>query len=230
MIDMSPEQKAYIFSTINGKQTPVSSSLIADLFGLIEARSPKKVCHDIAETFNNQEGGPFYRGIKMLGTKNFATEVLTQGAFVKYTHQLITRNSSDDETREKKGEPLERYAGYPLRELYAEGQDGVIAKVLENFFTAVMESFPVEWREQPTNYLLRKTMGFAALTRVLKTYWLSVVSGDGGTGDASIEAFRTLAAEMRQNIGVTEITTANFASNEAGARELAAQLYPPTRD
>lgn len=231
MIDMSPEQKAYIFSTINGKQTPVSSSLLADLFGLIESRSPKKVAHDIAETFNNQEGGPFYRGIKMLGTKNFSTEILTQGAFVKYITALMTRDSSADESRGKNKESIDRYPGCPLRDLYEEGADGVIAKALFNYFYAVAEAFKTEWYERPAEFVLRKTLGFSALTQVFKRYWLDVVADrqgpEGltrGTGDASLEAFRTLAARMKKNVGGTILTTANFSSNEAGAKTLATLL------
>lgn len=41
ILDATEEQKALIFAIINGKQTKVPASVIYDLFGVIEARSPK---------------------------------------------------------------------------------------------------------------------------------------------------------------------------------------------
>jgi DGQHR domain-containing protein len=69
MFDLDPDDKAYVFSIINSKQTPVSSSLIYDLFDLAEHRSPQKTCHFVAQAMNRQPKGPFGQRLKMLGKK-----------------------------------------------------------------------------------------------------------------------------------------------------------------
>ena len=79
MIDLSPDDKAYVFSIINSKQTQVPSSLIVDLFGLQTSRSPSKTCHEIAQTLNSKEDSPFYRGVKMLGSKTSTRSTLLKG-------------------------------------------------------------------------------------------------------------------------------------------------------
>ena len=48
MFNLKEEQKAYVFSTINGNQVKVERSLIYDLFDLSESRGPYKTCHQIA--------------------------------------------------------------------------------------------------------------------------------------------------------------------------------------
>ena len=45
MFNLKEEQKAYVFSTINGNQVKVNRSLIYDLFDLSESHSPYKTCH-----------------------------------------------------------------------------------------------------------------------------------------------------------------------------------------
>jgi DGQHR domain-containing protein len=70
MLDLVPEDKAYVFSIINSKQTPVSSSLIFDLFGLRESRSPRKTCHDIAEAFNADPKGPSIAALRCWATRS----------------------------------------------------------------------------------------------------------------------------------------------------------------
>ena len=224
MLDLAPEDKAYIFSIINSKQTPVSSSLIFDLFGLRQTRSPRKTCHEIAEAFNADPKGPFYRGIKMLGNKVHDSEILTQGAFVKYTLQLITKTADEDERREKKREPLEENDSLALRSLYLQGKDEVIGKVLLNYFSAMRTAFPEEWDGDPKRYLLRKTAGFSALITVLKTIWPRMKE----SGDASNAAFVAEAEKMRERSAAYALTSDVFGSSEQGAKRLADLLLDGT--
>lgn len=63
------EHQAIIFSIINEKQTKVSFSLVAQLFGLMNKRSPETVAHSIAASFNSRGDSPFYQRVKMLGKK-----------------------------------------------------------------------------------------------------------------------------------------------------------------
>ena len=67
MFDLTEEEKAYIFSIINSKQTKVSMSLIYDLFDLSEKRSPQKTVHELARALNQKEDSPFHNRLKMLG-------------------------------------------------------------------------------------------------------------------------------------------------------------------
>jgi DGQHR domain-containing protein len=224
MIDLPPEDKAYVFSIINSKQTPVSSSLIFDLFGLRQTRSPRKTCHEIAETFNGDPKGPFFRGIKMLGNKSQDTEILTQGAFVKYVLQLITNVPDEDERREKTSERLVEIPGCPLRSLYLKEKDDVIAKILKNYFLAAQAAFPHEWDEDPKKYLLRKTAGFSALITVFKEIWPELER----SGDASFAAFEAIFKRLKRNATKYQLTSHVFGSSEQGAKRLANLLLHGT--
>ena len=86
MFDLTEEEKAYVFSIINSKQTKVSSSLIYDLFSLSQHRSPTKTAHEIARALNRNTESPFYKRLKMLGKKIEGEDkaTLSQGTFVKY--------------------------------------------------------------------------------------------------------------------------------------------------
>ncbi len=225
MTGLSQDSKAYVFSIINSKQTPVSSSLIFDLFGLRDLRSPMKVCHDIAEIFNARKDGPFFRGIKMLGRKYFDTELLTQGAFVKYLmEELISRRPDEDMRLQRLGKPLVPDETLPLRAYYIKKQDDLIAKILHNFFSAVRNNFPNEWSQDPKKYILRKTAGYLALLLVFKWDWQNRVNK---SKDASFEAYQEVAASLRKNSRAKELSSTNFASNEQGAKKLAEFLYHP---
>ena len=91
MFDLTLEEKAYIFSTINSNQVKVSPSLIFELFAVSSSRSPQKTVHELARVMNNTKDSPFYNRLKMLGKKtldqNKAT--LSQGTFAKTILQLI---------------------------------------------------------------------------------------------------------------------------------------------
>ena len=96
MCDLTEEEKAYVFSTINRNQVKVDKSLIYDLFELSEKRSPYKTCHEIARILNSKPSSPFYRRLKMLGKKGGVTESLSQGTFVEYLCNLISRKPKED--------------------------------------------------------------------------------------------------------------------------------------
>lgn len=69
MFDLTDEEKAYVFSIINSKQTRVNPSIVYDLFSLAERRSPQKTCHEIARGINSNPDSPFYKKLKMLGKR-----------------------------------------------------------------------------------------------------------------------------------------------------------------
>jgi DGQHR domain-containing protein len=70
ILDATQEEKALLFATINGTQTKVPASLIYDLYGVSESRSPARTCHEIARSMNGMPESPWHRRLKMLGRKS----------------------------------------------------------------------------------------------------------------------------------------------------------------
>ena len=170
MFDLTQEQKAYVFSTINSNQVKVDKSLIFDLFELSENRSPYKTCHDLARIFNSNLESPFYKRLKMLGKKASSAESLSQGTFVTYLVKLISRDPKDDAIKIKKGWRLEDDPYLPLRNIFIAGNDEIILKILLNYFKAAKSVFPEEW-DNPEEYILTKTTGFGALVKAFKHFY-----------------------------------------------------------
>ncbi len=221
MLDLNPNDKAYVFSTINGTQRRVSSSLIVDLFGLRDGRSPRKTCHELAEAFYEWPNGPFTNGLKMLGKKTMDGEMLSQGSFSKYILRLISRRPDDDERRLDAGEPLAEDDKCPLREFFLAGKDATIARILHEYFSAIRNTFNEEWQAKPEEYLLRKTVGFAALTKAFIEIWdRSKVTDPKSAADF----FSNISTMFRKNLGERRLTSAYFGSSEKGAKELSDAL------
>lgn len=168
MFDLTTEQKAYVFSTINSNQVKVSPSLIYDLFDVTEKRSPHKTVHQIARVMNNAEDSPFYNRLKMLGKKesNQENATLSQGTFAKSVLKLISRNPDGDTLCIKRGDVLMRDDRCPLRDYFIAGKDEVITKILMNCYGALEDVFPEEWNAPKTN-ILWKTTGFSAVIYAL---------------------------------------------------------------
>lgn len=221
MLDLNPSDKAYVFSIINGTQRRVSSSLIVDLFGLREGRSPRKTCHELAEIFYKWPGGPFEKGLKMLGKKTQDGEMLSQGSFSKYILRLISRRQDQDDYRLSLGEPLLPDEKCPLREFYNAEKDAAIARILHEYFSAIKDKFKEEWTYNPEDYLLRKTVGFAALTKAFIYTWDKQKVSDPETAKIF---FSELADNFKNNLGERKLTSAFFASSEKGAQDLADAL------
>lgn len=218
MLRLAPQHRAYVFSTINSKQTRVSSSLIIDLFGLATTRGPRKSCHDVAAALNATEGGPFFSTLKMLGKKNHPTESLTQGSFAKYLLELISKTPDDDERALKRGEAASPDARCPLRHFFLDERDDMIVRVLDNYFTAVREVYPMAWAD-PETYALRRTVGFAALMKAFRTVWEAEVLP---TNKATLDVFRGIAKRFAN--AVAEADFAEVPSSGESAGQLALKL------
>jgi DGQHR domain-containing protein len=231
MLDLDQGDKAYIFSIINSKQRSVSSSLIMDLFGLQEGRSPYKTCHEIAKAFYDwsDEGdnalppkkGPFFEGLKMLGKKVKDGEMLSQGSFSKYVLKLISRDpDSDARTLRSPGGTLSDDPRCKLRYLFLEEKDFAIAAILHEYFSAIRDNFENEWVVEPEKYLLRKTVGFSALITVFEAIWDRNIKN---TRDAA-KFFATKAAQFKLNLGGEALTSDQFPSSEKGASMIASTM------
>lgn len=167
MFDLNMEQKAYVFSTINGNQEAVPPSVIYELFELSKRRSPYKTCHEIARALNSNESSPFYRRLKMMEKKIYSTESITQNAFVSnLCDYLISKDPQYDGICIKKGLQLPENSDLAFRKYFIKEKDTVILKILINYFSAAKRVFPNEW-DDTKNFILVKTVGFSGLMKAL---------------------------------------------------------------
>ena len=230
MLDLELAEKAYVFSIINSKQTPVPKSLIYDLFGLATDRSPYLTCHQIARAMNTQEGGPFYAGLKMLGKRRSPTEMLTQGSFVKYLLGLITK-TPDADAIALKSDQVPKESDRPFNAFFINGRDELILKSMNSYFSAIAKVFPEQW--DVSNYIdqggrsirpspvFRRTVGYEALTRVLAEIWSEVRVKNPQLDEAY---FFECAQKFKANVGQSPMTTDQFGSSSADAGTLAKLL------
>ena len=77
----------------------------------------------------------------------------------------------------------------------------MIAKILENYFVAVKETYPNAW-SSPDSYALKRTVGFAALIKAFKTVWFAEIAS---SGKATIDAFRVVAEKFREAVPEDEV-------------------------
>lgn len=225
MFDLEPYQKAYVFSIINSKQTRVNMSLIYDLFALSKTRSPYKTCHEIARALNKESKSPFCRRLKMLGKKEAEQDIasLSQGTFIKYFLELITKKPDKDSRDIKREVPLEDNSSLPFRRYFIADEDPTIHKVMFNLFSGVEEVFHREWND-PDNYILSKSIGFGAIIKMFPEIFK--VGHEGG--DLSQDFFEGVFKKIKSNL-VKEITSENYGSNEQARSKLTADLLKAYR-
>lgn len=168
MFDLTLEEEAYVFSIINSKQTPVTQSLIYDLFGLSTVRSPQRTVHEIARSLNMREDSPFHLRLRMLGKKTDNQEyaTLSQGTFVTSILSLICVDSEIKQRPMLEGLNLEPINSMPFRKFYIMKRDDIILKVILNCFTALKEVYPDYWKA-PNDNILWKSTGFGGVVKSL---------------------------------------------------------------
>ena len=219
MFDLTDEEKAYVFSIINSKQTKVSMSLIYDLFALAENRSPYKTCHEIVRALNRDEQSPLLNRLKMLGKKENDQYMasLSQGTFVKYLLELISRNPDDDTRKIKNGEFLQNDRSLIFRDYFIEGKDAIIYKIILNMLIGVRNAFPEEWGH-PEDYILSKSIGFGALIKSLPTLYYMGDEINDLSVDFFTNKFKTVSLYLIANN--IKLTSAYFGSNEQARTKL----------
>lgn len=173
--------QAQIFATVNLEQTKVNKSLVYDLFDLANSRSPQKTCHNIAVALDGDSDSPFYHRIKRLGigTEGRVFEPITQATFVESLIDYISddpRADRDELLRDRRlalstGDDVYRL---PLRNLFIQGRDIEIARIINNYFQAVKERWPTAWDERGRGFVLNRSNGFKALMRFFRTAYLKV--------------------------------------------------------
>src|SRR5690606_2035653 len=171
-IDIDVSTEANIFSTVNLAQTKVSRSLAYDLFALAKKRSPQKLCHQIAVVLDSNEDSPFYNRIKRLGVAepHNLPGSITQAAFVSALMKYISDDPIKDRDMYMRGFKPKRSANRKLifRDFLIDERDAELAKLIWNYFAAVMDRWPAAWNAPDKGIMLSKTNGFMALMRFLK--------------------------------------------------------------
>lgn len=220
MFDLTEAQKAYVFSTINGTQERVNPSVIYELFELSPDRSPYKTCHEIARALNSDPQSPFFRRLKMLEKREYSTETISQNTFVTNLCKLITTTPKEDAIRLKRGEDVEANSCLAFSKYFFAGadKDAIILKILINYFSAARNIFSTEWND-PSNYILTKTVGFSALMEALNT----IVPMGETAGSLSQTYFERIFAEFRSLLmsNNLQLTSDYFSSSGADKSKLA---------
>jgi DGQHR domain-containing protein len=219
MFNLNPSQKAYVFSIINSKQTRVNMSLINDLFALSDKRSPYKTCHETARALNIDKDSPFSNRLKMLGKKEDNQDLasLSQGTFIKYLLELITKNPDEDTRKIKNNELLEANDKLVFRQYFIDNQDTVIFKIVLNLFNGVRDAFEEEW-QNPNEYIISKPIGFGS---VIKAYPIIHKIGVS-QNKLTREFFKDVFIEFKDSLESKEIklTSDFFGSNEQARTKL----------
>lgn len=218
MFDLTEEEKAYIFSTINSNQTKVDKSLIYDLFELSKTRSPHKTCHEIARIMNSDKNSPFYGKLKMLGKKSDKAAILSQGTFVNYLCRLMSNKPQQDMIDLKNGIEIKDDERYVLRKYFKDKRDDIILKLLNNYFGAVSRIFPVEW-ENSKEYILSKTTGYGALLKAFPIFYKKGVQNKKLTQEYFEMEFRRVKTFLEKNN--IRLTSEDIPSGEHGQKKLA---------
>lgn len=165
MFDMSIEENAYVFTTINSKQTKINPSHIIDLQEYSTVRSPQKTAHMIAKALNTMPESAFHGRMKMLGASmGDINATLSQGTFASQIMQLYSKNPDEDARRIKNKESLQDDLTLPLRHYFIAEEDHIILKILLNCFNALSRVF-VEESKDSHKSVLWKTTGFSAIVR-----------------------------------------------------------------
>jgi len=228
MFNLYPEEKAYVFSIINSKQTRVNMSLIYDLFDLSNKRSPYKTSHETARAMNKEKDSPYYNRLKMLGVKDQTQTLasLSQGTFIKYMLELISKNPDEDTRKLKNGEFLLPDHRCVLRQYFIDEQDTIIYKILFNLYSGVKEAFTEEWNN-PNEYIISKSIGFGAIIKAFPViYEIGVAENK-----LNKEFFTNIFLQFKLYIEERDIslTSKDFGSNEQARTKLAKLIEESTR-
>lgn len=226
MFNLREEQKAYVFSTINGNQVKVDRSLIYDLFDLSEAPSPYKTCHYIARSMNSDPQSPFYKRLKMLEKRGSSKQTLSQNTFVTNLCQLITAKPQEDAIALKRQESLRDNPKYVFRKYFIQEKDEVILKILYNYFGAAAEVFSAEWNN-PKDFILTKSVGFEGLISALSV----LVPRGEKKGELSKQRFLLVFEQLKLqlNINNIQLTSKCFSSSSQDAKRLSQMIADAER-
>jgi len=217
-VDIDVAEEGYIFSTVNLAQTKVNKSLAYDLFDLAEARSPQKLCHNIAVALDQNAKSPFSHKIKRLGvaTEGRFNETLTQATFVEALIGYISVNPVQDRDQYIRGKTPTKAGAQEskrliFRNMMIDKRDMEIVDVVWNYFDSVRSRWSKAWSSTGSGLILNRTNGFRALMRFLRPAYLYLV----GPGQVpSREDFDKIF--KRVQMSDDDFTTENFLPGTSG--------------
>ena len=199
-----------------------AKSLALDLYDLAKTRSPYKTCHNIAVALDTKEGSPFYRRIKRLGvtTEGRVGELLTQATVVNGIIGYISEDPKIDRDELLRGKELERAFGDEnekrcFRNLFIDGEDVKIGKIIEQYFLTVEDRWREAWNFGGKGLVLNRTNGFRALMSIFGRLNNHVAApGEYVTKETFKKQFDKVNAEDNY------FSTDNFKPGSSGEAEL----------
>lgn len=223
-LDLPKAYQAQIFAVINSTQRAVNKSLTYELYGYnIDEESssiwsPDKLAVYISRNLNIDPESPFKSRIRIapiigdnlkekLVAKNWkvSTAVVVEGIL-----KLISTNPRRDSNDLFKTSDSNRSNlmkdNSPLRNLYLSGNDGVLYRLLINYFKACENIF---WNQAPEESFITKTIGIQALFDILKLISNKAVYTDQKISIAYFESILHNAREI--DFSKTEYTQASAA-------------------
>lgn len=215
-------EQANIFSTVNLEQNKVGKSLAYDLFALAKSRSPQRLCHEIAVTFDADEKSPFYHRIKRLGiaTPGRYKETISQAQFVEGLLNYISKDPKQDRDTLLRGKKLslpdtKELERYIFRKMFVESRDIDLAKSVDAYFKAVRERWPSAWDTIGKGAVLSKTNGFRALMRLLRPLYHHLYGPD-----EIVRREDVLEVLLRSDFEDEHFTTENYPPGTSGETQL----------
>lgn len=234
-LDADMEDQARVFSIVNLAQTPVSKSLVYDLFGYSTSRSPEKTAHDVTVSLDQTENSPFFHRIKRLGSATpgrVEEETLTQANVVEgllrhlvsSREQLIVDRDIGRRGRKWPEVTPEEARKLVLRPFFVRGQDLEVAELIWNYFTAVATTWPDAWRSAGRGEILGRTNGYRALIRLFRDVYNDIAApGEVPSEQAFINVFGRTSLEDGR------FTTENYAPGTGGESRLYKDLKADLR-
>jgi len=222
-IGLDVDEQANIFATVNLAQTKVNRSLVYDLEGLSQTRSPFRTCHQIAVALDSADSrSPLFERIKRLGVKTKgreSSEPLTQAVFVESLVKLISADPFADRIIYLKGNTPklaneQEQRKYPFRNLFIEKKDTDIALIIFNYFTAIEETWTEAWAGKDVEgNILPRSNAFKAFMRYLRKAYVDLVGLDIGR-IPSVEEFKNVFVNI--NVTDQDFTSGNFRPGSGG--------------
>ena len=219
--------QAYVFATVNLEQTKVIKSLAYDLYDLARTRSPFQTCHNIAVALDTFETSPFYKKIKRLevASPNRKYETITQATFVNGFIGYISRDPKLDRDALLRGMKLSRLSDNEsvrlcLRNMFIDGEDVKIGKIIEQYVLAVRDMWPDAWDSVEPGMILSRTNGFRAFASLFGKMYTSVAR----PGDfASSNLFGRLLEKVK--LGSRDFNSEVFKPGTSGEAALRNLIY-----
>ena len=203
-IDLPKAYQAQIFAVINSTQKAVDKSLTYELYGYNISEedssiwSPDKLAVYLTRKLNLDLESPLKSHIKIapiIGAEleqNLSLEnwTISTAVIVEGILKLISTNPRNDTNRlfnSRKSNRAELLKdNSPLRDLYLEQNDGVLYRLIVNFFTACKTIF---WNNPSPDSFIIKTVGIQALFDILKKIAFTAVYEDQKISVSYFEAY-----------------------------------------